>query len=196
MAQNKGLNIALLAAVFAVSTGLGFFLSQMLVKPRDVQEVVVPSEIVMAEEEPVSDFVDSTAYYDSVYNALLAAEAAAKAAAEAEAEAAAKATAELPQYAYFSDQQMQDLINSGDYSTNRPADYKGRFLVAGKITVTNLPEEYPQPGDIQELCSNLGQYFGDQIWSGVTNVRCRRNEQTNQIVRITLEVIWEDANEN
>lgn len=196
MEQNKGLNIALLAAVFAVSLAAGYFLGQLLPNDDSLSDKLEESEYHLDPyahgQIPAEPQIDS-AVIDSLEAELDSLKAIETEEAEVEVE-----EPQIKVYDYFSDQQMEDLINSGDYETNRPDDYKGRFVVdnPGRIRVTNLPDGVKQPNDLGELCGNKDYEFGGRIWTGVRNVRCTRDEQTNQITRISLEVIWEGEYEN
>ena len=83
--------MALLAAVFAVSLAVGYFLAQVIVRPDvKAEKEVVSYQYEDQDAESVYETIDSTEYYDSLILALEAEEAAAEEAEEAVEEAPAE----------------------------------------------------------------------------------------------------------
>lgn len=178
MEQNKGLNIALLTAVFAVSTGAGFFLSQALTKPR-IPEKEKNYQTQVQEYEPVETAPDSTAYWDSVYHAELAAEAARIA--EEEARAAEEAAKPEP-YRYYSESQMQSFLDEKDYEM-RPEDSKSLFPQSMRIEVLGLSDDDIAPSTLEAVCTKLMM----NSWERAVVIGMKRNSM-NQITSLTIRV--------
>ena len=176
MEQNKGLKIALLAAVFAVSAAAGYFLAQVILKT----EVKVASEVVseydLQGQSPVEETPDSTAYYDSLILAL-----------EAEAAAKAEAAAEVVEpepYRYFSKENMQHFLDQKDWDL-RPTDSKELFPQSMKIELVGLDYDKDEfaPSTLAAVCNKL--MMGD--WEGVTVMNVVHNKM-NQITKVVLRV--------
>lgn len=192
MAQNKGLNIALLAAVFAVSIVSGYFLAQVLIKPQN-DEYVSASEYEpqyaseILEEEPEEDYNDSTAYYDSLYQALKAAEAAAEtgtAATPAEDMEKEEEVAAPEPYRYYSKEMMQHFLDDKDWE-RRPTDSKVLFPQSMRLEFIDLDPEKDEYGvsTLAEVCNKLMMGF----WERAIVVDMTHNSM-NQITKVVLRV--------
>ena len=178
MAQNKGLNIALLAAVFAFSTGAGFFLSQILIKPH-IPENQTNYHTQIQEPEPVEAAPDSIAYWDSVYHAELAAEAARIA--EEEARAAEEAAKPEP-YRYYSKSEMQSFLDHKDYEM-KPEDSKYIFPQSMRIKFIGLNDNEIAPSTLAAVCDKLMM----NNWERAI-VETMSHNSMNQITSLTIRV--------
>lgn len=192
MAQNKGLNIALLVAVFAVSIASGYFLAQVLIQPQK-NEYASASEYEpqyapeVVEDEPTEDYNDSTAYYDSLYQALKAAEAAEEAGTavtpaedmEKEEEVAAPEP-----YRYYSKEMMQHFLDDKDWE-KRPTDSKVLFPQSMRLEFIGLDSEKDQyaVSTLAEVINKL--MLGD--WERAIVVDMTHNSM-NQITKVVLRV--------
>lgn len=170
MAQNKILSWVLLAVVFVASAALGFVLSGIILgngdKDVDPEPVAYTyQEDTVSAEEPDTTVVELVAEEIPVE--------------EVEAEP------EVIVYEKFTAQQMEDLINSGDFY-NRPDNSKFIFQATfGNIVVTNLRENDEHPDDVAQMCSKVG----DGFWTRVTDTRLTINEQ-NIITRIQVTAVY------
>lgn len=188
MEQNKGLNIALLAALFALSTAVGYFLAQVFFKPDVVeQKELVSYQYDEPDEEVVYETIDSTEYYDSLILALEAEEAAAKAAA---AEVAVEEVVEPVKYRLFTQSMMQEFLDQKDWEL-RPTDSKELFPPSMKIECVGLDyakDEFA-PTTLAAVCNKL--MMGD--WEGVI-VSAMTYNSVNQITNVVLRVQYPGGN--
>ena len=132
--------MALLAAVFAVSLAVGYFLAQVIVRPDvKAEKEVVSYQYEDQDAESVYETIDSTEYYDSLILALEAEEAAAaQAAVEAAAEeVTAEEVVEPVKYRLFTKSMMQDFLDQKDWEL-RPTDSKELFPQWMKIECVGL----------------------------------------------------------
>ena len=182
MEQNKGLNMALLAAVFAVSLAVGYFLAQVIVRPDvKAEKEVVSYQYEDQDAESVYETIDSTEYYDSLILALEAEEAAA---AQAAVEAAAEEVVEPVKYRLFTKSMMQDFLDQKDWEL-RPTDSKELFPQWMKIECVGLDyakDEFA-PTTLAAVCNKL--MMGD--WESVV-VSTMTYNSVNQITKVVLRV--------
>lgn len=172
MAQNKAVNWILLMLVFAASTAAGYFIAQLVIDgPRDTfsnEEIVEESDVETFVEEAEDTVLMEEAVADTV------------------AEEIVEEEPQLVIYEPFTSEQMEDLINSGDYSANAPTNSKSIFQAFGRnIVIRNLREGDDSPEDITQLCEKVANGF----WAGVSGTVVTTNEQ-NIIIRIQTTAIY------
>lgn len=171
MAQNKAVNWILLMLVFAASTAAGYFIAQLVIDgPRDTfsnEEIVEESDVETFVEEAEDTVLMEEAVADTV------------------AEEIVEEEPQLVIYEPFTSEQMEDLINSGDFD-QRPTNSKSIFKAENRnIIVRNLREGDEHPDDIAQLCSKVA----DGFWDGVTNTVIIANDQ-NIIIRIETTAVY------
>lgn len=186
MAQNKTRDFVLLLLVFAASVAAGWFLSGSLFND-DISVTDRQEQVMEDQAEDVIEEFDEAAFEEEIIEDVEVAEE------EVVQEEVIPEEPKLKVYEEFTSEQMEDLINSGDFG-GLPAtfDTKNIFRATNKnIVVRNLRPGDAHPDDVVQLCGKVA----DGFWKEVTDTRVYANEQ-NIITRIEVTVVYPDNQES
>lgn len=177
MARNKTIDFVLLILVFSISAAGGWFLSEIIFNDKSSDDYVMeevldqPDEIVYEENE---DSAEVEFLEESIEEII-------------EEEEIVEEKPKPIVYEAFTSEQMEALINSGDFGS-LPATFNSKQIFRAtnnNIVVRNLRPDDGHPDDVIQLCGKVA----DGFWKGVVNTVVHANEQ-NVITRVEVTVVY------